>query len=259
MLVQRFYTRVSLRAHASIWTAGAALLLSAKLADQPRTLRHVANVIHDRVCAREGTLETLQYCGEERRRPLDFFGADGYDWKHELITTERHILKELGFRLKVELPHKFVLIFVNTLRDKSGASAWTEPGVEDFRNFLQRSWNYANDVMRIRLCVAEEPEAIAVACIALAARQCNTALPKGWQIVFGSSEKECERIVQEINWFYEMPSTKGLLVDYSLAPAFERFHPDKDRSGIKRDRSESNTLRVTRNETAPPAKRGRFE
>lgn len=258
MLLHRFYTCVSLRAHATIWTAGAAVLLSAKLADQPRTLRHVANVLNDRVNTREGVTDIVRWQGEGRLRPLDFFGAAGYDWKHELIATERHVLKELGFRLMVELPHKFVLIFVNTLRDKCGAPAWTQPGVQEYRKLLQRSWNYANDVMRIRVCVAEEPEAIACACISLGATHCSGRLPEGWQIVFGTSKEECARLVGEIRSLYEVPSAKGMLVDYSLSSAFERHHPGQDSVGAKRQGNASNILQLADGDVARATKRSRF-
>lgn len=257
MFFHRFYARVSLRAHPSIWAAGAAILLSAKLADQPRNLRHISNAIYDRLGEWEGTSDVVDINEVQRRRPLDFFGVDGYDWKHELIAIERHILKELGFRLRVELPHKFVLIFVNTLRDKGGAPAWTDPSVKPFRAFLQHSWNYANDVMRIRLCICEEPEVIAVACIALGAQKSNIQLPEGWQIVFGSNKDECVRLEKEILHSYAMPSSKGLLLDFSMTPAFERFHPKKPTQSTKRARSFSDTVLAGQGEIARK-KRSRF-
>lgn len=225
LLLQRFYTRVSLLAHNTIWAVGACLLISAKLADQPRNLRHIANVLHDRLCARENRADTVDWHGEKRRRPLEFYGAAGYDWKFELIATERHVLMELGFRLQAEVPHKFVLIFVNTLRDKARAPAWTERGANRFRRLLQIAWNFANDVMRIRVCVAEETETVACACIALAAESCGEELPGRWQKVFGCEAKDCERVKGSIRDSQRIASTKGKFVDHSLSDAFRDYHP----------------------------------
>lgn len=258
MFFHRFFARVSLRAHSSIWAAGASILLAAKLADQPRNLRLISNAIHDRLGAWEGTHETAECKGEVRRRPLDFFGVDGYDWKHGLIAAERHILKELGFRLQAELPHKFVLIFVNTLRDKGKAPAWTDAAVRPFRVFLQHSWNYANDVMRIRLCISEEPEVLAVACIALGAQKSDIRLPEGWETVFGSSTDECTRLKREIRESYEMSSTKGLLIDYSMSSTFEKFHPKKDVPSTKRERPLDESLCTGKSEGVRARKRSRF-
>lgn len=225
MLMQRFYTRASLRAHCVVWVAGAALLVSAKLCDESRSIRHVANVLYDRLHVREGNAEITTWKGEERRRPLDFYGAAGYDWKHELILTERYLLKELGFRVEVELPHKFVLIFVNTLRDKSRAAGWME-GAEEFRRLLQGAWNCANDVMRLRVCVAEQVETVACACIAMSTKRIGGVLPMGWEVVFGSCADEVGRICAEIAEGYEIGDTAGRFVDYSLTGVFKNYHAE---------------------------------
>lgn len=230
MLLQRFYTCASLRAHCMVWVAGAALLVSSKLCDSSRSIRHVANVVHDRLHVREGDARVVRWNGVDRRWPLDFYGAGGYDWKHELIVTERHLLKELGFRVEVELPHKFVLIFVNTLRDKSRAVGWTE-GAEEFRRLLQGAWNCANDVMRLRICATEEVERVACGCIAMSAKRMRGVLPKGWEAAFGSCEENVERICAEIERGYEMGETSGQFVDYSLTEVFKRYHAKEETDG----------------------------
>lgn len=239
LLLQRFYTRVSLKAHSTVFAAGACIMLRAKLGDEPRSVRHVANVLYDRLCEREGRASLVEWKGEKRQKPLDFFGAAGYDWKHGLISTERHILKELGFRLETEVPHKLVLIFVNTLREKAQAPAWTEHGIGVFQEMLQMAWNFANDSMRVRVCVTEEADAVACACIALATERLGESLPEGWEEVFGCEKKTLERVKEGIRQTYGIENTDGSFMDYSLSAAFQDYHPltpeaDGEKSGQKR-------------------------
>lgn len=202
-------------------------MLSSKINGDSRNLRHIANILYDRMNERE---QTEDYVGIENkiyRRPLDFYGAQGYDWKVSLIETERHILKELGFRLSVELPQKFVLIFVNTLRDKSDAPNWTQGGLHPYQKVLQTAWNYANDVLYSKLCVLEQPHAIACACISLGASQCELELPENWHVVFGCTAENCKSIADEITSIYATPDTRGKFVDYSNCDVFRQFSSKK--------------------------------
>ncbi|KAI0567141.1 cyclin-L1 [Gracilaria domingensis] len=223
MLLHRFYTQVSLIAHNTVWAAGACVNLSAKLADEPRSLRHVANVLYDRLVDRQNVcVETVAIEGRNYRRPLNFYGAEGYDWKNALIETERHVLKELGFRLAVELPHNFVLIFVNTLRDKAGAPGWSE-GHGPFNTLLQAAWDYANDLLIDQICVREAPEVLACACISLATSHCEGTLPEGWEHVLGSSTEECQRLAKYLKDLYEHPIEKSCYRNFSNSTVLEHF------------------------------------
>ncbi|CAN8064035.1 unnamed protein product [Agarophyton chilense] len=223
MLLHRFYTQVSIIAHNTVWTAGACIILSAKLADEPRSLRHVTNVIYDRLVDRQNIcVETVSMEGMVCRRSLNFYGAEGYDWKHALIETERHILKELGFRLAVELPHNFVLVFVNTLRDKAGAPGWSN-GKGLFNILLQAAWDYANDLLIDQICVREAPEVLACACISLATSHCDASLPEGWEYVLGSNVDECERLVLYLKGLYKRPVETSCYRNFSKSIVLEKF------------------------------------
>lgn len=54
-----------------------------------------------------------------------------WDLKSDLIKNERMILRELGFMVYVELPHKYVPNYVGVL--KLG------------EEITQQAWNFAND------------------------------------------------------------------------------------------------------------------
>lgn len=51
--------------------------------------------------------------------------------KMDLIRTERHILKEMGFICHVEHPHKFILLYLQNL--------------DAPRELMQEAWSLAND------------------------------------------------------------------------------------------------------------------
>jgi hypothetical protein len=52
------------------------------------------------------------------------------EMKTELITTERHLLKEMGFICHVEHPHKFIINYILQL---------------DAHHLMQDAWSMAND------------------------------------------------------------------------------------------------------------------
>ncbi|PWZ15180.1 Cyclin-L1-1 [Zea mays] len=60
------------------------------------------------------------------------FSAKKYsELRHDLIRTERHLLKEMGFICHVEHPHKFISNYLATL--------------EAPPELTQEAWNLAND------------------------------------------------------------------------------------------------------------------
>jgi hypothetical protein len=67
------------------------------------------------------------------------FTKDDYnfwDLKNALVTTERHVLKELGFMVYVEHPHKYVLSYLKIL--------------EGDNKLAQEAWNVVNDRCEVR-------------------------------------------------------------------------------------------------------------
>lgn len=94
------------------------------------------------------------------------------------MKAERQMLKEMGFMVYVEHPHKFIPNYLSVL------------GFEKDTNFMQDAWSYANDSLRTPLCVKLPPEVIAVGCIALAARKRGILFPEktAWWELFDASE-----------------------------------------------------------------------
>lgn len=224
VLFHRFFLDVSLRTHSHVWAASGALLLATKIEEQVRKIRDIANVLHAQLCVREGLGELAK---DGQRVPLDFYGAFGYEWKRNIVQSELRILHELGFNVRVEHAHKFVLVFVNTLREKAHAGDWLNGG-HTWRDVLQSAWKYANGALRLRLCVLEKAEDIACACIALGAAEVKVDLPEGWNDVFGSSAQNMKRIEAEIRRLYTLSPAAGRFVDLADSGVLEMCSANRD-------------------------------
>lgn len=231
-IMHRFYKKQSLLDHCMIWICGGCLLLSFKSFNhssqhhrnyQNRTIHHISVCLCHRLYQRQ--------CQENVR--LDFYGAEGHDWKFGIIAAEREILVSVGFRMFTDLrPHHFVLFFIDKLRQHASFPPWSDSSssLRTFNILLQTAWNFTNDSLLSQLCVFHPPEAVACACIMKALQKLELTLPEGWQAVFGSSIDECEQIIVGINEMYEATSQtsfRSSFIDYSVTEAFDRFHPKK--------------------------------
>ena len=90
------------------------------------------------------------------------------------MAAERHVLKELGFRLHVEHPHKLLFNYLHVLRAPE---------------LTQTAFNFLNDCLRLALVVCYPPHVLASAAILLAARREGVALPEPWWELFDARSK----------------------------------------------------------------------
>ena len=182
VLLHRFYAKRSMTKFDVERVAATMVFLACKLEECPRRLREVINVFHRMSCRRRGApLEPLHHLGQEYE-----------DTKQDLIRTERHALREFGFCIHVEHPHKFVLNYLRMF--------------ELGKDVMQRAWNYANDSLRTNLCVRFRADAVAAACVHLAARTENVGLPEDppWWSLFQVTEDELRVMSESILALYEM-------------------------------------------------------
>uniref|UniRef100_A0A1I8F2N0 CYCLIN domain-containing protein n=1 Tax=Macrostomum lignano TaxID=282301 RepID=A0A1I8F2N0_9PLAT len=95
VLYQRFYYSRSLVRHHYEHTAMASIFLAAKIEEAPRRARDVINVFHHIRQFRE-------------KRPFTPLPLDNnyVNLKNQVIKAERRLLKELGFSVHVQHPHK---------------------------------------------------------------------------------------------------------------------------------------------------------
>ncbi|KAJ8603758.1 hypothetical protein CTAYLR_000304 [Chrysophaeum taylorii] len=153
-LLHRFYYRKSLKRFDALSVAMACFFLACKIEEKPRRIRETLFVFHYIWRCRVKTAP----------RTLDLGGPRYNSWKADLVKTERHVLKELGFSFYVlDHAHKFILFYVKIL--------------DLNRDVAQRAWNYLNDSMRLDFCLRYRSEVIACAAIFMAARALQKKLP----------------------------------------------------------------------------------
>ncbi|GBG86238.1 hypothetical protein CBR_g41142 [Chara braunii] len=190
VIFQRFYCKKSFTVYNVKRTAASCVWLAAKLEESQRKIRDVLNVFNRMEQRRENLpLE-----------PLDPLSKKYEELKLDLIRTERHILKEMGFICHVEHPHKFILYYLNSL----GASS----------ELMQQVWNLANDSLRTTLCVRFKGEVVACGVIYAAARRARVPLPENpqWWLVFNAKKEDIDVVCRELALLYSYPRAEYIEV-----------------------------------------------
>uniref|UniRef100_A0A6G3MHG4 Cyclin-L1 (Trinotate prediction) n=1 Tax=Henneguya salminicola TaxID=69463 RepID=A0A6G3MHG4_HENSL len=118
ILFQRFYYSKSFLKHDFEILSMAAIFLAAKIEEHPRRARDVVNVFRYLKQKRLGR-EIL---------PMEYFCQAYLDLKAEIIKAERRILKELGFCVHVQHPHKMIISISNILNQS------------DCQELVQKAW-----------------------------------------------------------------------------------------------------------------------
>lgn len=163
-------------------------------------ITHIRTKIHTRAHAYMhilGVYYRFQICVSLRSiQPMDYVGNTYFKVKGEIIQCEKYLLKALGVCVHVQHPHKLIITFLQVL------------GLEKEVDLVQSVWNYMNDSLRTNVFVRFSPDKIACACIYLAARKFQIALPAnpGWWLMFGASKQDIEIISLEILQLYTYPN-----------------------------------------------------
>jgi cyclin L len=184
-IFHRFFYRKSLERFDSFTVAMGSVLLASKIEEKLKYLRDIIFVFHHIYQRRKGL----------KLKPLELGGVRYTEWKGELITMERYLLKELGFSFYniLDHPHKYILYYVKMLDGTSELS--------------QLAWNYLNDSLRLDLSLRYPAEEIACAAIYMAARKCGFSLPDNppwWRLMMSDKNKLlliCDRVLE----LYHMP------------------------------------------------------
>ncbi|XP_062622271.1 cyclin-L1-like [Saccostrea cucullata] len=184
VLYQRFYYSKSLVKHNFEVVAMGCINLASKIEECPRRLRDVINVVH----------HIKQVRSQKTIHPL-ILDQNYITTKNQVIKAERRILKELGFCVHVQHPHKVIVMYLQVLE------------AEKNQRLVQCAWNYMNDSFRTDVFVRFQPETIACACIYLAARQLQIPLPNSpsWFAIFNVDEQNIQEICLTILKLYARP------------------------------------------------------
>ncbi|KAL6558597.1 Cyclin-L1-1 [Orobanche minor] len=190
VLFHRFYCKKSFARFNVKRVAASCVWLASKLEESPRRARQVLTVFHRMECRREGL--PIEHLDTSPKKYVDL--------KADLIKTERHLLKEMGFICHVEHPHKFISNYLATLG--------TPPELR------QDAWNLANDSLRTTLCVRFKSEVVACGVVYAAARRFQVPLPENppWWKAFDADKSEVDEVCRVLAHLYTLPKARYLPV-----------------------------------------------
>ena len=190
VLFHRFFFRQPFQSHLVCDMAIASLFVASKREECGRSVRDTFNVWHHLLLRQAGRFPAS----------LDLHSAEYSVWRDILFSSERLLLKELGFVLLVEHPHKFLLSYCNLLE--------CEPEVS------QKAWNFCDDCLRSGVCCQYRPEAIAAACVWLTCRFMDVVLPEPplssqpWWLLYDVSIQELQSISEAVLELYTYPPSE---------------------------------------------------
>eukprot|EP00850_Spirogloea_muscicola_P022488 SM000298S10942 [mRNA] locus=s298:43966:46065:+ [translate_table: standard] len=191
VLFHRFYCKKSFKRFNVKRVAASCIWLAAKLEESPRRIRDVVNVFYRVDLRRHNQPLTL----------LEPLSKQYDEMKTDLIRTERHLLKEMGFVCHVEHPHKYIFNYLNQL------------GVAD--ELKQDAWSLANDSLRTTLCVRVKSEVIACGIIHAAARRKGIPLPENppWWLAFDAAKEGIDEVCASLADLYSRPKPQYVEVN----------------------------------------------
>jgi len=159
--------------------------LSSKVEEEKRRHRDVLNVF-DRLQKKNA---------KKPLNVLDPYGRRYSKWKLFMMKLELIILCDLGYQLKLQSPHKFILNYISVL--------------EADEKVAQKAWSYLNDSLRLPSIIEIRPEVLACAAIYLAAKYFQVSLPKDppWHKLFDATREEIEYVSRMIMELYKIPQS----------------------------------------------------
>ncbi|KAL1547784.1 Cyclin-L1-1 [Salvia divinorum] len=190
VLFHRFYCKKSFARFNVKRVAASCLWLATKLEESPRKARQILIVFHRMECRRENL--PIEHLDTSSKRYVDL--------KADLIRTERHLLKEMGFICHVEHPHKFISNYIATL--------------EIPPELRQEAWNLANDSLRTTLCVRFKSAVVACGVVYAAARRSQVPLPENppWWKAFDADKSGIDEVCRVLAHLYSLPKAQYIPV-----------------------------------------------
>jgi hypothetical protein len=174
-----------------------ALFLACKVEECPRKARDVLNCFCHLCDKRAGKTPA----------PVDMYSNAFVNLKDKLIRAERELLKELGFILYSEHPHKFILNYVKLL----------SPSKDKEPVLAQAAWNFINDSQRTNVCMKYAPEVICCAAIWFAARSLGIKLPSHttppWWELFDAKKEDMDAVCATVTDLYSRPRAHYVKLD----------------------------------------------
>ncbi|KAM0683299.1 hypothetical protein MDAP_001719 [Mitosporidium daphniae] len=176
------------------------LLLASKLTENIRRVRDIVNTTYlvssisippigqEENGQRSGVLNDAD-TSTTQMPLLAYIGADYYEWRDRATFAEAVILREIGFKLEVNLPYGLLVNYAKVLEIIHDAA------------LMSKALGYINDSFRTPANILFQPNVIACASILLAARDFGCGLPKHWHDLFDADARSIEcacRVIQNL-------------------------------------------------------------
>jgi len=95
-----------------------------------------------------------------------------FGFRDSLTQCELLLMRALGFKLKVDLPHKYILFYLQSLQDWIGRDAFSSLSIG------QLSWSILQDAFHDPLCIQHPPQLVAATCCLVALEVVGVAVPR---------------------------------------------------------------------------------
>lgn len=202
MYFMRFYRREENREkYSPFFMAMTCIYLATKVEEEIRRHRDILTVF-DRI------LKKRELKGPKRGEfmALDPSGTRYKVWKDYLQKLELILLKELGYRYLIRLPHNYILQYI--------------PFLELGQKIVEPAWSIVNDSLHIPLLIDVSPNAIAAASLYLASQRDKIDLPHNWFCRIEVAIEDIKYVAEVISELYTIPKSK-----YDKYP--DQVHPDE--------------------------------
>ncbi|KAF8420408.1 cyclin-like protein [Tirmania nivea] len=196
VLFQRFYLVSSMREHPIRQTVSAALFLSSKLTEQARKPRDIINILTYIFSVPTPCPISPPKTSDSPAKPdpETYYVPEStyFAQRTHLLQLETHILRAIAFQTHIALPYTLAINYLQAL-----------DALKSHPTIVKRTFGYLTDALLSPslLYLTHQPNALAVAAIYLAARECGAKMPDtsvvpgggregGWWEVFDVEREE---------------------------------------------------------------------
>ncbi|KAI8393408.1 cyclin-like protein [Radiomyces spectabilis] len=172
----RFYTRRSFQDYDFEYVAAACIYLAGKVEDSRAKLHDIIQVCAHHNYGRENHVAEKIKISQQ--------------WREAIIYYEQFLIETLCFDLTVNHPHQLVLEFGEEIQASERVVA--------------AAWAFANDSMRVPVCLMYHPQMVAAACMLLGFRVMREDFPLDPDTIWGQTLDKEPKLLQEITNVYTL-------------------------------------------------------